>query len=404
MRTHNISEQIYNHAVRLISPFASQPGSTWAAVPTGPFTHQAWPIASAQFRDWLAHSFHAEHGVFPGHHSMRHALRMIHARARFDPSKPSRKSSPASPTSAIPSAPPPSPSTSPIPIAKPSKSPPPAGKSRPPKAAASAPVPGSLPSPARPSRLPDFPTPWLPSSSVLPHPPPPRHLALLRPPPLRPLPDPDPDRPARQRQIHHRPNSPLFNRPRHHTALEAAQLRIRALLPRPPQSHPRLRSRPLAHPASIGRSRPTRLRFRLRAFTAITPSTILSPSPSNAHNPDSPLRRSHRPPLEPQPDHRESRDDRETRRHRTRPPPIPPGNLPRPRLRHASDPGHSARRRSARSRTSLKRPYPRLSRLADPHQWTTAPPPPSDSPLKKSTPPSPDPAGPCPYRPACRSR
>jgi putative DNA primase/helicase len=86
-----LSEQIYNHAVRLIAPFASEPGSTWAAIPTGLFTHQSWPIASAQFRDWLAHSFHAEHGVFPGQHSMRHALRMIHARARFDLQQPKQE-------------------------------------------------------------------------------------------------------------------------------------------------------------------------------------------------------------------------------------------------------------------------------------------------------------------------
>src|SRR5258708_4924629 len=85
---HALSEQIYEHAIRFIAPFASEPGSTWAAIPTGTVTHQAWPIASAQFRDWLAHSFHAEHGVFPGQHSLRHALRMIHARARFDIERP----------------------------------------------------------------------------------------------------------------------------------------------------------------------------------------------------------------------------------------------------------------------------------------------------------------------------
>src|SRR5258708_7219153 len=85
---HALSEQIYEHAIRFIAPFASEPGSTWAAIPTGTVTHQAWPIASAQFRDWLGHSFHAEHGVFPGQHSLRHALRMIHAPAPFDLERP----------------------------------------------------------------------------------------------------------------------------------------------------------------------------------------------------------------------------------------------------------------------------------------------------------------------------
>jgi putative DNA primase/helicase len=88
MSAQNLSEVIYNHAIRTIAPFASEPGSTWAAVPTGPLTHEAWPLASAQFRDWLAHSFHAEHGLFPGHQSLRHAIRMIQARARFDLQRP----------------------------------------------------------------------------------------------------------------------------------------------------------------------------------------------------------------------------------------------------------------------------------------------------------------------------
>jgi putative DNA primase/helicase len=80
----NVSELIYNHAIRSIAPFASEPGSTWAAVPTGLLTHQAWSLTSVQFRKWLAHSFFAEHGVFPGHQALRHAIHMIQARARFD--------------------------------------------------------------------------------------------------------------------------------------------------------------------------------------------------------------------------------------------------------------------------------------------------------------------------------
>src|SRR5712692_8433326 len=87
----NVSELIYNHAIRSIAPFASEPGSTWAAVPTGPLTHQAWSLTSIQFRKWLAHSFFAEHGIFPGHQALRHAIHMIQARARFDLQQPKQE-------------------------------------------------------------------------------------------------------------------------------------------------------------------------------------------------------------------------------------------------------------------------------------------------------------------------
>jgi energy-coupling factor transporter ATP-binding protein EcfA2 len=53
-------------------------------VPTGLLTHQAWSLTSIQFRKWLAHSFFAEHGVFPGHQAIRHAVHMLQARACFD--------------------------------------------------------------------------------------------------------------------------------------------------------------------------------------------------------------------------------------------------------------------------------------------------------------------------------
>ena len=79
----SLSEQIFNHAMRHAAPFASEPGHTWVALPTGPLTHEACSIASDRFRDWLAHSFYHEHGIFPSHHSLRHAVRIIQAHDRF---------------------------------------------------------------------------------------------------------------------------------------------------------------------------------------------------------------------------------------------------------------------------------------------------------------------------------
>lgn len=79
----SLSEQIFNHAIRFVSPFASEPGHTWAAIPTGPVTHEACAVASDRFREWLAHSFHREHSIFPSLHSLRHAVRLLEAHARF---------------------------------------------------------------------------------------------------------------------------------------------------------------------------------------------------------------------------------------------------------------------------------------------------------------------------------
>jgi hypothetical protein len=84
---HNISEQIYAHAARVIAPFSSASGATWAAVPTGPDTHESWPLASRQFRNWLSNSFMAEHEIFPGRHALNHAITLLQARARFDSSR-----------------------------------------------------------------------------------------------------------------------------------------------------------------------------------------------------------------------------------------------------------------------------------------------------------------------------
>src|SRR5260370_7486031 len=79
MSAQTLSELVSRHAIRHIAPFASEPGSTWAAVPTGTLTHQAWSLTSIQVRKWLGHSFFAEHGVFPGHQPLPHAIHMIQA-------------------------------------------------------------------------------------------------------------------------------------------------------------------------------------------------------------------------------------------------------------------------------------------------------------------------------------
>src|SRR5207302_1439891 len=79
----SLSEQIFQHAMRLAAPFASEPGHAWAAIPTSAMTHEACSVASDRFREWLAHSFQHEHGIFPSHHSMRHAVRILQAHARF---------------------------------------------------------------------------------------------------------------------------------------------------------------------------------------------------------------------------------------------------------------------------------------------------------------------------------
>ncbi|HLJ49562.1 MAG TPA: hypothetical protein VKU01_26295 [Bryobacteraceae bacterium] len=78
-----LSEQLFNHAIRNISPFASHTGHAWAAIPTSPTTHEAWPLASQRFQDWLAHSFFTEHNIFPGRQALSQSVRMLQAHARF---------------------------------------------------------------------------------------------------------------------------------------------------------------------------------------------------------------------------------------------------------------------------------------------------------------------------------
>ncbi len=82
-RSPSLSEQIFNYAMRYAAPFASELGHAWAAIPAGPLTHEPLSLTSSRFREWLAHGFHHEHGIFPTPHSLRHAISLLQAHARF---------------------------------------------------------------------------------------------------------------------------------------------------------------------------------------------------------------------------------------------------------------------------------------------------------------------------------
>jgi hypothetical protein len=71
------SEQIFNHALRYATPFSTTLGHAWAIVPDGFSRYHGWPIRSRRFREWLAHSFHREHGLFPGTHALNSAMQML---------------------------------------------------------------------------------------------------------------------------------------------------------------------------------------------------------------------------------------------------------------------------------------------------------------------------------------
>ncbi len=75
------SEQIFNHALRYATPFSTTLGHAWAIVPDGFSRYHGWPIRSTRFREWLAHSFHREHGLFPGTHALNSAMHMLSAHA-----------------------------------------------------------------------------------------------------------------------------------------------------------------------------------------------------------------------------------------------------------------------------------------------------------------------------------
>jgi hypothetical protein len=75
------SEQIFNHALRYATPFSTTLGHAWAIVPDGFSRYHGWPIRSTRFREWLAHSFHREHELFPGLHALNSAMQMLSAHA-----------------------------------------------------------------------------------------------------------------------------------------------------------------------------------------------------------------------------------------------------------------------------------------------------------------------------------
>ena len=75
------SEIVFDHAMRFVQPFRTSAGHAWAVIPKGPFEHYGEPLASTEFRDWLAASFHHEHGVYPGASALENAVNMLRARA-----------------------------------------------------------------------------------------------------------------------------------------------------------------------------------------------------------------------------------------------------------------------------------------------------------------------------------
>src|ERR1039457_3172240 len=78
------SEQIFDHAIKFVTPFSTTLGHPWAIVPDGPVNYRGWPLYSRRFREWLADSFQREHTVFPGLHALDSAVSMLAARARFN--------------------------------------------------------------------------------------------------------------------------------------------------------------------------------------------------------------------------------------------------------------------------------------------------------------------------------
>jgi hypothetical protein len=77
------SELIFDHAVRFVNPFSTTLGHPWVIVPDGITRSYGWPIFSSRFRQWLAHSFNHEHGIFAGGHAIDGALNMLAAHARY---------------------------------------------------------------------------------------------------------------------------------------------------------------------------------------------------------------------------------------------------------------------------------------------------------------------------------
>jgi energy-coupling factor transporter ATP-binding protein EcfA2 len=77
------SELIYDHVLKYATPFHTTTGHAWAIVPNGPIHHQAHPLHSRLFREWLAQTFLNDHGLYPGCHALDSAIAILAANARF---------------------------------------------------------------------------------------------------------------------------------------------------------------------------------------------------------------------------------------------------------------------------------------------------------------------------------
>jgi hypothetical protein len=76
------SELIFDHAQKFATPLRTTLGHTWAIVPEGSGRYHGYPIPSQRFEQWLAHSFHTEHSIYPGRNALENAVRMFAAHAR----------------------------------------------------------------------------------------------------------------------------------------------------------------------------------------------------------------------------------------------------------------------------------------------------------------------------------
>ncbi len=80
--TKSRSELLFEHAVKHATPFSTTFGHPWAVIPDRLGRYHGWPIDSIRFREWLAHSFHCEHGIFPGWHALSSSIRVFSAHAQ----------------------------------------------------------------------------------------------------------------------------------------------------------------------------------------------------------------------------------------------------------------------------------------------------------------------------------
>ena len=75
------SQQIFDHARKLATPLRTSLGHTWAIVPDGAGRYRGYPVSSRGFEQWLAHSFHTEHSIYPSADALQSAVRMFAAHA-----------------------------------------------------------------------------------------------------------------------------------------------------------------------------------------------------------------------------------------------------------------------------------------------------------------------------------